>query len=78
MKLIPTTHSMHVQGVDAEVEGREVHALKHFHEGLSAAVLDVHDLLGVLLHGTLDEAQQVLLVHAGGRVDMGVHLMEQG
>lgn len=56
IKLTHMTHSMHIQGVDAEVEGREVHALKHLHEGLSTAVLDVHNFLGVLLHGALDEA----------------------
>lgn len=68
---------MHVQRVDAEVEGCEVHALKHVLEGLTSAVLDVHDLLGVFLHRSLDESQQVLLVHAGRCVYVCVHLEEE-
>lgn len=67
-------YSVHVQGVHTQVEGGQVHGLEHLLEGLAAAALYVHDLLGVLLHGSLDEAQQVLLVHAGGRVDVRVHL----
>lgn len=71
---VSAPYGVHVQRVHAEVERRQVHGLKHLHEGLSAAALDVHDLPGVLLHGSLDEAQQVLLVHAGGRVYVRVHL----
>lgn len=56
---------MHVQGVDAQVVRRQVHGLKDLFEGLTSTVLDVDDLLRVLLHGSLDEPQQVLLVHAG-------------
>ena len=65
---------MHVQRVDAQVEGGEVHAVEDLHEGLAAALFHVDDLLGELLHGPLDEAQQVLLVHAGRGVDVRVHL----
>ena len=65
---------MHVQRVDAQVEGGEVHAVEDLHQGLAPALLHVDDLLGVLLHGPLDEAQQVLLVHAGRGVDVRVHL----
>lgn len=68
------SYGVHVQGVHAQVEGRQVHGLEHLLEGLAAATLHVHNLLGVLLHGPLDEPQQVLLVHAGGRVDVRVHL----
>lgn len=69
-------YRVHVQGVDAEIEGRQVHALEHVFEGLTAAVLDVDDLLGVFLHGSLDESQQVLLIHAGRSVYVCVHLEE--
>lgn len=65
---------MHVQSVHAQVEGRQVHALKYLLEGLTLAVLDVDDLLGVFLHRSLDESQQVLLIHAGRRVYVCVHL----
>lgn len=68
------SHRVHVQSVHAQVEGRQVHALEDLLEGLASAVLDVDDLLGVLLHSSLDESQQVLLVHAGRRVDVCVHL----
>lgn len=69
-------YRVHVQGVDAEIEGRQVHALEHVFEGLTSAVLDVDDLLGVFLHGSLDESQQVLLIHAGRSVYVCVHLEE--
>lgn len=65
---------MHVQSVYAQVKGRQVHAFKHVLEGLTAAVLDVNDLPGVFLHGSLDEAQKVLLIHAGRRMYVRVHL----
>ena len=65
---------MHVQRVDAQVKGGEVHAVEDLHQGLAPALLHVDDLLGVLLHGPLYEAQQVLLVHAGRGVDVRVHL----
>lgn len=70
----PHTHSVHVQRVHAQVEGCQVHALKHFHHRLLLPLFYVHNLLWVLLHGSLDEAQKVLLVHAGGGVDVRVHL----
>lgn len=56
---------MHVKSVYAQVKGRQVHALKHLLQGLTAAALNVNDLLRVFLHGSLDESQQVLLIHAG-------------
>lgn len=68
------THGVHVQRVHAQVEGRQVHALKHLHQRLFLPLFHVHNFLRVLLHGSLDEAQKVLLVHAGGGVDVRVHL----
>ncbi len=70
----PISHRMHVQSVHAQVKGRQVHALKHLLQGLTAAALNVDDLLGVLLHGPLDESQQVLLIHAGRCMYVCVHL----
>lgn len=55
---------MHVESVYTQVEGRQVHAFKHLLEGLATATLDVNYLLGVFLHGSLNESQQVLLIHA--------------
>lgn len=71
------SYRVHVQSVDAEIERRQVHALEHLFEGLASAVLDVDDLPGVFLHGSLDEPQQVLLVHAGRCVYVCVHLEEE-
>lgn len=68
------SHRMHVKRVHTQIEGCQVHALKNLFEGLTAAALYVNDLLRVFLHGSLDESQQVFLVHAGGRVYMCVHL----
>lgn len=65
---------MHVESVYTQVKGCQVHAFKHLLEGLTAAPLNVNDLLGVLLHCSLDESQQMLLVHAGRCMYVCVHL----
>lgn len=70
------SHSMHVQGVHAQVERCQVHALKHLHERLTFPSLHMNYLLGIFLHGPFDEAQQVLLVHAGRSVNVCVHLIQ--
>ncbi len=67
---------MHVQRVHAQVVRRQVHVLEHLHQRLAAAALQAHDLVWVFLHCAFDKAQQVLLVHAGRRVDVRVHLTE--
>lgn len=51
--------------------------LEQLLHGDLAALELVHDALGVHAVSLLDEAQQVLLVHAGGGVDVGVHLGEE-
>lgn len=68
------THCMHVQGVHTEVKGGEVHTLKHLHERLTFASLHMHNLPRILLHGSFDKPQKVLLVHTGRGVDMCVDL----
>ena len=40
-------------------------------------VKDLHHAVGVHAVGLLDEAQQVFLVHAGGRVDVSVYLPDR-
>lgn len=72
-----STHSVHVQGVDTQVKGCQVHALKHLHERLTLASFHMHDLLRVLLHGSFDEAQEMLLVHAGRGMNVCVHLQNK-
>lgn len=56
---------MHVERVYTQIESSQVHALKNLLEGLTTATLNVNNLLGIFLHGSLNESQQVLLVHAG-------------
>lgn len=55
----------------------QVERLEQLLHGDLAALELVHDALGVHAVSLLDEAQQVLLVHAGGGVDVGVHLGEE-
>lgn len=71
------SYRVHVECVDAEVIGRQVHVLEHLHQCVSSTVLHAHDLVRVFLHRSLDEAQEMLLVHAGRGVDVCVHLTEQ-
>lgn len=67
---------MHVQSVHTEVKSRQVHTLEYLHERLTFPSLHMHDLPRILLHGSFDKAQKVLLVHAGGGVDMCVNLRQ--
>lgn len=68
---------MHVQRVHRQVIRVQVERLEQLLHGDLAALELVHDALGVHAVSLLDEAQQVLLVHAGGGVDVGVHLGEE-
>lgn len=65
---------MHIQGVHSEVIRVHVKALKELlHSDLPPFEV-VHDAVSVHAVRLLDEAQQVLLVHAGSSVDVSVHL----
>lgn len=68
------TYSVHIQGVHSEVIGVQVKGIKELLHGDLLPFQLVHYTLRVHAVGLLDEAQQVLLVHAGGSVDVGVHL----
>lgn len=65
---------MHIQGVHSEVIRVQVKGLEEFLHGDLFPLKFVHDAVSVNAIRPLDEAQQVLLVHAGGSVDVGVHL----
>lgn len=71
------TYGVHVQRVHRQVVRVQVERLEQLLHGDLAALELVHDALGVHAVGLLDEAQQVLLVHAGGGVNVGVHLGEE-
>lgn len=65
---------MHIQGVHGEVIRVQVKGLEELlHSDLSPFKV-VHDAVSIHAVRLLDEAQQVLLVHAGSSVDVGVHL----
>lgn len=70
------TYGVHVQRVHRQVIRVQVERLEQLLHGDLAAVELVHDALGIHAVSLLDEAQQVLLVHAGGGVDVRVHLGE--
>ena len=65
---------MAVKHVDSEVIGSEVHGLEDLVKGHDLVVDLAHADIRVRLDALLDEAQQVLLVHAGRAVDVGVNL----
>lgn len=52
----------------------QVQGLEKLLHGYFFPVKLVHDAVGIHAVGFFDEAQQMLLVHAGGSVDVGVHL----
>lgn len=68
---------MHVQGVHREVVRVQVQGLEELLHGDLTALQLVHDALSVHAVRLLDEAQQVLLVHAGSGMDVGVNLGRQ-
>lgn len=73
-KSAPISHRVHVQSVHTQVKGSQIHGFKHLLQGLAPPILYVNNLLWVFLHGSLDESQQVLLVHAGGCMYVCVYL----
>lgn len=65
---------MHVQGVHGEVIRVQVKGLEKLLHCYFFPLKLVHDAVSIHTVGLLDEAQQMLLVHAGRGVDVGVHL----
>lgn len=56
---------MHVQHVDAQIVGRQIHGLKDFAECHGLAGFGTSDhFVGVILQRFFDESKQVLLIHA--------------
>lgn len=68
---------MHIQDVDIEVVSVELHSLEESLQGDGAAVLlQSHHIIRLLPERALDETQQVLLVHGGARVNVGVNFSD--
>lgn len=65
---------MHIQRVHSKVIGMKVETLKQLPHGDLLPFKKVHDSIGIDAVRLFDEAQQMLLVHAGSSVDVGVHL----
>lgn len=66
---------MHVQHVHGKLIGCQVHGLEDLLQRHRSLVLgQANHRVRVRLDGLLDEPQEMLLVHARGRVNMGVHL----
>lgn len=75
--LVSVMYSVHVQGVHGEVVRVQVKGLKKLLHCYFFPLKLVHDAVGIHAVGLLDEAQQMLLVHAGRGVDVCVHLEGQ-
>lgn len=57
---------------------RQVEAFKHFHQGQVLAVPEDDHLVWLFSQLAFDEAQEMLLVHAGTMMYMGVYLQHAG
>lgn len=72
--LFCVTYSMHIQWVHGEVIRVQIKGIKELLHCDLFPFQFVHDTVSIHTVRLLDEAQQVLLVHAGSSVDVGVHL----
>ena len=68
---------VYVEHVHRDVVGRQVERLKDLLQSHHPVSVLANRHVTVCLQRLLDEPQQVLLVHAGGGVDVGVHLGRQ-
>lgn len=65
---------MHIQRVHSEVVGVQVERLEQLSHGDFLPFKLVHNTVSIHTVRPLDEAQQMLLVHAGSSMDVSVHL----
>lgn len=71
-------YRVHIQHIDAQIVGRQVHGLKNFAERHSLAILGRSDhLVRMILQRFFDESEQMLLIHARSCVYVGVDLQNQ-
>lgn len=65
LKALPKTYRMDIKSVHTKIVGCEIHGLKDLLKSLFLALLHMNNFFQVFLHSPLDEAQEMLLVHAG-------------
>lgn len=75
--IVSVTYSVHVQGVHGEVIWVQVKGLEKLLHCYFFPLKLVHDAVSIHAVGFFDEAQQMLLVHAGRGMDVCVHLEGQ-
>lgn len=70
------TYSMHIQGIHGQVIRMQVERSEKFLHGHFLALQNVHHPIRVHAVGLLDETQKMLLVHAGGSMDVSINLCQ--
>lgn len=68
------TH-MHIHRINTKLISTKPKTLKDLIERKLLAVSEADDLVWGMLHFGFDEAEEMLLVHGGGVVDVGVDLV---
>lgn len=71
------SYSMHIQRVHSKVIRVHIEAVENLLESHLFSRLFQHHTVGISLVCFLDEGQQVFLRHAGGCMNMRVHLRER-
>lgn len=71
------TYSMHIQGIHSQVIGVQVKRFKKRLHGNFLALQNMHHSIWIHTVGLLDEAEEMLLVHAGGSMDVSIHLHQR-
>lgn len=71
------TYSMHIQGIYSQVIGVQMKRFKKLLHGNFLALQNMHHPIWIHTVGLLDEAEKVLLVHAGGSMDVSINLHQR-
>lgn len=71
------TYSMHIQWIHSQVVGMQIEGGEDFLQSYVLALDIVHHSVSIYSVGLLDEAQKMLLVHAGSSMDVSVDLQRK-
>lgn len=75
VNLRENTYCMHVQHVDAQIVGCQIHGLKDFAECHSFVVFGTsNNFISVILQRFFDKSKQVFLIHTRSRVYVSIDL----